>query len=112
LAILTGEHEALLARIEAELKDWDKMRGNAAKYFARHLRELVKEGPNERAAFVRWLTESPCPEAQYYRRARKNFDAARRGLAHRWSEAHKTFRDLGRPGTGPSDGAIAKAEAR
>jgi len=45
LAILTGEHEALLARIEAELKDWDKMRGNAAKYFARHLRELVKEGP-------------------------------------------------------------------
>ena len=68
--------------------------------------------PSERAAFVRWLAESPCAEAAYYRRARKNFDAARRGLAHHWKDAHKTFRELGRPGTGSSDGAIAKAEAR
>ena len=27
LAILTGEHEALLARIEAELKDWTRCAG-------------------------------------------------------------------------------------
>ncbi len=66
--------------------------------------------PSERAAFVRWLAESPCAEAAYYRRARKNFDAARRGLAHHWKDAHKTFLELGRPGTGPHEGAIVKAE--
>ena len=67
-------------------------------------------GPDERAAFVRWLNESPCAEAAYYRRARKNFDAARRGLAHRWTDARRTFLELGRPGTGPHEGAIVKAE--
>jgi len=67
-------------------------------------------GPDERAAFVRWLSESPCAEAAGYRRARMNFDAARKGLASRWAGAHKLFRSLGRPGTGPHEGAIAKAE--
>jgi len=38
---LPAQHEALLARIEAELKDWDKIHGNAAKYFARRLREVM-----------------------------------------------------------------------
>ncbi len=66
--------------------------------------------PSERAAFVRWLAESPCAEALAYKRARRIFDAARRGLAHRWKEAHQTFCDLGRPGTGPHEGAIVKAE--
>jgi hypothetical protein len=69
-------------------------------------------GPDERVAFTRWLEDSPSAEAAAYKRARKNFDAARHGLAVRWTEAHKAFRQLGRPGTGPSDGAIAKAEAR
>ena len=66
----------------------------------------------EKAAFSRWLADSPCAEAAAYRRARKNFDMARKGLASRWTEAVRTFRDLGRPGTGPHEGAIAKAEAR
>lgn len=67
-------------------------------------------GPDERAAFVRWLAESPCAEALAYKRARRIFDAARRGLAHRLTDARRTFLELGRPGTGPHEGAIVKAE--
>jgi len=62
-------------------------------------------GPNERAAFARWLNESRCPEAVNYRRAWADFESARRGLAAHWKAAHNAFRELGRPGTGPSDGA-------
>ena len=66
----------------------------------------------DKQRFFEWVGSSLSREATDYRVALTRFESARQNLTRSRKAAIKTFEELHKPGTGPSDGAIAKWEAR
>ena len=75
-------------------------------------REWLGDSVADKSSFYKWVCESSAPEAMAWRLANLACERARRIEQEAVKAARAAYIELGRPDAGPSDGAIAKAEAR